>query len=92
MNCEDGAEDVRHSGIGKRVNRNDMKMSQTARRNFLTTSTRWAHSPPHLNILNVKNVGFFAIIPVNIKHMIKLHQIRKVFYKSPLAIIKVLTE
>ncbi len=63
MNSKNCAKYVCHSRIRKWINSNDMKMAQTARRYFLTTSTRWAHSRPDLDVLNVKYIGFFAIVP-----------------------------
>lgn len=82
MNSKDCAKYVRHSGIRKRVDRNDMKMAQTARRYFLTTSTRWAHSRPDLDVLNVKYIGLFAIVPREENQFGKLqHQLKNMFKK-----------
>lgn len=83
-----------HCRIGERINCNDMKMSQTSWRYFLTATSRRTHCSPNLNILYVEKIGFLAIIPLREKEMYKTTvQLCSIFLCIiPLVIIKILPE
>ena len=64
VNIENGAEDVRHGGVGERIDGDDVKMAQTSRRYFLAAPTRRTHRRPQLHVFDFQRRRFFTIVPV----------------------------